>query len=1286
MIIRGKSAIALFLTVLISMTLLPVVVVGEEQSASITEDYNQPQEQVTMVEFKELVEPLEIWDGSIATGYAGGTGTEDDPYLISNGAELAYLAQQVNAGNNYSEGLCFKLTAHIYLNDTTEWQNWETTPPTNNWTAIGIRTTILTNTLTSFKGGFDGDGFSVLGIYINKAASCQGLFGHCYASSISNLAVRDSYISGRGYIGGVIGYINSPSTTRSYTTNCINTGRVNGSGRVGGIVGHNGYYSTISDCYNTGSVNGVNTIGGVVGYNYTFSFVLKSYNTGTITTSDGMAGGVVGENSFDGTVTGCYNVGTVSGKGESIGGVVGSCRNIINNSYNAGKISGERGVGGVVGSGKSITNCYNIGEISGNSNVGGVSGSCIHSAIINSYNAGTVSGDSNVGGLVGYSASDVINCYNSGTISGTESAGAAVGHNFSSSVLDCYFLDTCGTESGVGYNEGSTITEATALTDTQLQLKESFSGFDFHNIWAIEPDTGYPYPQFMKYLDPSFGEKAAIWDGSISEGFALGSGTETDPYIIGSAEQLAYFASTVNSGVTYEDEYVELSADIILNDYDAKYWIVSATPWEAIGRSSARSFRGHFNGNGFTIRGIYIDAAGNCQGLFGYCRAATITDLCIEDSYIKGERYVGGIAGWSAASTIDKCVNKATINGIDTVGGIVGYNYINSSGIESKVVNCYNLGTVQGCNSVGGVAGENYPNASSKATVTDCTNDGKVKGGTYIGGVVGYNHIISTGVHEDSETIPIATVARCSNTGAIIGNESVGGIVGSNYSHYYSPAVEGIVTVKNSYNTGSVKANIYVGGVAGTNLYHSVIMSCYSTGNVDGQRSVGGVVGWNRAYSSSEGAVCNCIVDNCYNTGTINGSKNIGGVVGENDASATDVSAIATIENCYNIGTVSGDIDYAGIVGRNHANSIATAMVKNCYYLDSCSTDVGVNNAEGGGTETVTNSIVLTDRELRNSENYTGFDFIGDETGNVLPIWTMEGNTAYPYAELMAIRHDCAVPVTGIEATQTLEVGIGTSASIEYTIAPYDADDKSVKYFSTDTSIATVDENGVVTGVAEGQVTIVTTTNVGGFAVETEVTVHPSQTVNFIVDGETFASYTVGWNGTLELIPEVPEKEGYDKIAPYWDTDLTGVFIKADYTVTAVYTINTYTVTYIADDETVASYVVEWNGVLETIPEVPFKEKHWAEWDTDLLDIGIKKDYVISAIYRLLLYGDATAGGEVDSADASAILRYVVKIIDLTELGKIQGDVALPYSGRPDAADAAAILRYIVKLIPSLEP
>ena len=55
------------------------------------------------------------WDGSIATAFAGGTGTESDPYQIANGAQLAYLASSVNSGETYT-GKYFVLTANIDLN------------------------------------------------------------------------------------------------------------------------------------------------------------------------------------------------------------------------------------------------------------------------------------------------------------------------------------------------------------------------------------------------------------------------------------------------------------------------------------------------------------------------------------------------------------------------------------------------------------------------------------------------------------------------------------------------------------------------------------------------------------------------------------------------------------------------------------------------------------------------------------------------------------------------------------------------------------------------------------------------------------------------------------------------------------------------------------------------------------------------------------------------------------------------------------------------------------------
>ena len=113
------------------VTMLPLSAFAEARTSFIRSRIDsrpaRPDSGIEIVPHKtENPKRSAIWDGSIAAGFAGGSGTEDDPYLISNGSELAYLAQQVNSGNSY-ENVHFKLTNDIYLNDTTDWELWGTT-------------------------------------------------------------------------------------------------------------------------------------------------------------------------------------------------------------------------------------------------------------------------------------------------------------------------------------------------------------------------------------------------------------------------------------------------------------------------------------------------------------------------------------------------------------------------------------------------------------------------------------------------------------------------------------------------------------------------------------------------------------------------------------------------------------------------------------------------------------------------------------------------------------------------------------------------------------------------------------------------------------------------------------------------------------------------------------------------------------------------------------------------------------------------------------------------------
>ena len=65
--------------------------------------------------------PIQYWGGTAATGFAGGTGTVNDPYLISTGEQLAYLVSTTDS--NTTNGKYFELTDDIYLNDVSS-EDW----------------------------------------------------------------------------------------------------------------------------------------------------------------------------------------------------------------------------------------------------------------------------------------------------------------------------------------------------------------------------------------------------------------------------------------------------------------------------------------------------------------------------------------------------------------------------------------------------------------------------------------------------------------------------------------------------------------------------------------------------------------------------------------------------------------------------------------------------------------------------------------------------------------------------------------------------------------------------------------------------------------------------------------------------------------------------------------------------------------------------------------------------------------------------------------------------------
>lgn len=229
-----------------------------------------------------------------------------------------------------------------------------------------------------------------------------------------------------------------------------------------------------------------------------------------------------------------------------------------------------------------------------------------------------------------------------------------------------------------------------------------------------------------------------------------GSGTESDPYLIQSAEDMWKLSDlTIGKSFTDTGVYFKLTADINLG---SESWVPicssAATGWV----STANSFNGNFDGNGKTITftGTYTGdtwAKGLFSAVGGYVHDLTIKgDLTTEKgrigslasmamagakienitSYVNitaSNNQVGGIIGYIATTDVQiiNCKNYGTIIGRELVGGIVGGSWTNVSYID-----CTNYGNITAQNiNVGGITGEKY----ASSTLTNCTNEGIVTGG-----------------------------------------------------------------------------------------------------------------------------------------------------------------------------------------------------------------------------------------------------------------------------------------------------------------------------------------------------------------------------------------------------------------------------------------------------------------------------------------------------------------------------------------------------------------------------
>ena len=271
-----------------------------------------------------------------------------------------------------------------------------------------------------------------------------------------------------------------------------------------------------------------------------------------------------------------------------------------------------------------------------------------------------------------------------------------------------------------------------------------------------------------------------------------GNGSVDNPYEISTAAELAWFRDYVNNESQYAS--ATLTEDIDLSEFCHAADAATNTEelsWDPIG--NGRMYCGTFDGNGKTIRNLYINSTIMNKGFFGYANSGSIKNITFDNAKVKNTHYngTGILTGVFEKCTIEniKTLANCSVEGTENTGGIAGIG-------TGNISNCENRAMVNGTNNVGGIVGN-----SSDNTISSCANYGAVTGTeSNVGGMVGF--FIS------------GTIQNCANYGDISGADCVGNQIG------YAATVN----VNNVLGIGNVTATTSQSG-----LLAGVIMDSSST-------------------------------------------------------------------------------------------------------------------------------------------------------------------------------------------------------------------------------------------------------------------------------------------------------------------------------------------------------------------------------------------------------------------------------------------------------------------------
>lgn len=373
------------------------------------------------------------WDGRMARAFAGGIGTESNPYKIKTGSQLVLIKQYPDEH--------FVLCNNIDL-DNKQWP------------------------IVNLNGSFDGGGYTIYNLKITRPDGNDniGLFAEL-EGSVKDLTINgvDIDAGANNYVGAVAGRAEyyAPSITNCHVV--FNQGsKITGKNYIGGVVGR-GYISncTVISTINENVIIGNVNVGGVAGSGYGIGDKSSNLHVEANIAGSKYVGGIFGDYNSNDDLSNSYYKGTLSGT-SYVGGIVG-----VENSYGSGSVYASKVeavinvksgyAGGIAGQANRIVGCYASGTIN--------------------Y-AGT---DTSVGGVVGYNPSSGIElCYSTMTSNYGDYSGLSGVYYNTASIKDCATV--------APQSKGTMTNCQLSCTNIAEFLQNCYSEhadyFDFNNTWT----------------------------------------------------------------------------------------------------------------------------------------------------------------------------------------------------------------------------------------------------------------------------------------------------------------------------------------------------------------------------------------------------------------------------------------------------------------------------------------------------------------------------------------------------------------------------------------------------------------------------------------------------------------------------------------------------------------------------------------------------------------------------------------------------------------------------------